>query len=118
MTHIPPVRKTKLSAWRWGTSCGPARFSHGTLAGLAQASFEKEAWPVPAISAKRGFPLKRPSPEAVWVLTAGAARPPREFGGLRFGNLGSFGFVDQQLEVLRSNETSEGKDEGKRGCLP
>ena len=43
------------------------------LAELAQASFEKEAWPVPAVSAKRGFPLRRPSPEGVWALTAGVA---------------------------------------------
>jgi hypothetical protein len=82
VTLFAPVRKTKLLVWGEGPGCGPARFPHKTLAGLAQASLEKEAWP------------------------------------LRFGNLGSFGFVDQQLEVLRSNETSEAKGEGKKGRLP
>ena len=124
VTHIPPVRKTKLSACGWGTSYGPARFPHGTVAVYARASFEEGVWPVLAAGAEPEFPLWRPSlptqtllPEAVWASGA-VAREAREFGGSRFGNLESSGFVDQQLEVLRSNGNSEGKGEWRKGCSP
>ena len=81
---------------------------------------------MPAAGAEHEFPLWRPSlptqtllPEAVWVFTAGAvAWQAKEFGRLRFGNLESSGFVDQQLEVLRSNGNSEGKGEWRKGCSP
>ena len=120
MSQTPPVRKTKLSAWGEGTSCGPAWLPHKMLAVAAQASFEKGVWPVPVAVAEPEFPLWRPSlPTETRVSTAGAvAWQAKEFGRSRFGNLGSSGFVDQQLEVLRTNENSEGKGECKKGCSP
>ena len=119
MTLFAPVRKTKLLAWGEGTSCGPARFPNKMSSASAQASFEKEVWPVPVADAEPEFPLWRPSlptqtllPEGVWVFTAGAiAWQAKAFGRSRFGNLEPSGHVDQVLEVLRSNGNSEGKGE-------
>ena len=81
-------------------------------AASAQASFEKEVWPVPVAEAEPEFPQPLPTQtllaEAVWAPTAGAvAWQAREYGGSRFGNLGSSGLVDQQSEVLRTNENPE-----------
>ena len=79
---------------------------------------------MPVAEAEPEFTLWRPSlltqtPEAVWVLEAGAvAWQAKEFGRSRLGNLESSGLVDQQLEVLRSNGNSEGKGEWRKGCSP